>query len=314
MSQSTVLRRIVENVERVIVDKRYQIELTLIALLCRGHILIEDVPGVGKTSLASALARSLGCSFQRIQFTPDIMPADITGFSVFNPKTGEFDFRPGAILSQVVLADEINRTSPKTQSSLLEAMEEKQVTVDGKTYPIDEPFMVLATQNPVEYLGTYPLPEAQMDRFLMRISLGYPSLAEEMRMVARIGRGSVLQGLVPVASGGDIIALQQQVEGVHVEGSVCEYIISLVRHTRENPLSALGASPRASISLYKASQAWAMYSGRDYVLPDDVIEMIPHVVEHRVMITQEARLKKQTQKDIVGMAVEEVAAPVSRRW
>ena len=314
MNPNAVLERIVENVERVIVDKRYEIELTLITLLCRGHLLIEDVPGVGKTSLASALAKSLGCSFQRIQFTPDIMPADITGFSVFNPKTGDFDFRPGAILSQIVLADEINRTSPKTQSSLLEAMEEKQVTVDGKTYRIKEPFMVLATQNPVEYLGTYPLPEAQMDRFFMRISLGYPSLVEEMRMVARMSGQSPLRGLRPVAAGEDIAAIQQLVEQVHVDNSVNEYIVALVRHTRENPFVSLGASPRASISLYKAAQAWAMLGGRDYVLPDDVIQMCPHIMEHRLVLTQEGRLKKYAQKDIVQMAIEEVSAPVARRW
>ena len=314
MNKDAVLARIVENIERVIVDKRYQIELTLVTLLCKGHLLIEDVPGVGKTSLASALARSLSCSFQRIQFTPDIMPADITGFSVFNPKTGDFDFKPGAILSQIVLADEINRTSPKTQSSLLEAMEEKQVTVDGKTYRVKDPFMVLATQNPVEYLGTYPLPEAQMDRFLMRISLGYPGIVEEMRMLGRMSRGSPLHSLRTVATGEDMAALQQLAQEVHVENNVSEYIVALVRHTRENPLVSLGASPRASIGLYKAAQAWAMYSGRDYVLPDDVIEMAPHVLEHRIVLTQESRLKKQTQKDIVRSALDEVAAPIARRW
>ena len=314
MNQDAVLARIVENIERVIVDKRYQIELTLVTLLCKGHLLIEDVPGVGKTSLASALARSLSCSFQRIQFTPDIMPADITGFSVFNPKTGDFDFKPGAILSQIVLADEINRTSPKTQSSLLEAMEEKQVTVDGKTYRIKDPFMVLATQNPVEYLGTYPLPEAQMDRFLMRISLGYPGIVEEMRMLGRMSRGSPLHNLRTVATGEDMAALQQLAQEVHVENNVSEYIVALVRHTRENPFVSLGASPRASIGLYKAAQAWAMYSGRDYVLPDDVIEMAPHVLEHRIVLTQESRLKKQTQKDVVRSALDEVSAPIARRW
>ena len=314
MNHDNALGRIVESIERVIVDKRYQIELTLVTLLCRGHLLIEDVPGVGKTSLASALARSLGCSFQRIQFTPDIMPADITGFSVFNPKSGDFDFKPGAILSQIVLADEINRTSPKTQSSLLEAMEEKQVTVDGKTYRIKEPFMVLATQNPVEYLGTYPLPEAQMDRFLMRISLGYPGMVEEMRMIGRMGRGSPLHALRAVASGEEIVAVQQQAAQVHVENMVAEYIVALVRHTRENPFVSLGASPRASIGLYRASQAWALYSGRDYVLPDDVIEMAHHVLEHRIVLTQESRLKKLTQKEIVRMAIAEVSAPIARRW
>lgn len=310
MDYNLILKQIIANVERVIVDKRREIELTLMALLCRGHILIEDVPGVGKTSLAYALAKSLSCSFKRIQFTPDIMPADITGFSVFNPKTGDFEFRPGAILSQIVLADEINRTSPKTQSSLLEAMEEKQVTVDGTTYRIRDPFMVLATQNPVEHLGTYPLPEAQMDRFFMRISLGYPSPREEARMVTQIGRENPLHTLSPVASGPDIVALQKLVEQVHVDSRVVDYMIQLVTHTRENPYVALGASPRASIALYKGAQAWAFYNRRDFVLPDDVIRMAPHVLSHRIVLRQEGKLRKMTQQDVVSMALQEVAAPV----
>ena len=303
-----------DNVEKVIVDKRYEIELTLMTLLCKGHILIEDVPGVGKTSLASALAKSLNCSFKRIQFTPDIMPADITGFSVFNPKSGDFEYRGGAILSQVVLADEINRTSPKTQSSLLEAMEEKQVTVDGVTHRIPEPFIVLATQNPVEYLGTYPLPEAQMDRFFMRISLGYPSKVEEMRMISRFRQESPLRTLVPVATAQDVFELQQLTEQVHVDKRIYEYIVNLVRHTRENPYVALGASPRASISLYKAAQAWALYSGREYVLPDDVIGMSQHVVAHRIVMKQEGKLKKITQRNIVEMAVQSVPVPTVQGW
>ncbi|MDR2932969.1 MAG: MoxR family ATPase [Oscillospiraceae bacterium] len=307
------MARIIENIERVIVDKRREIELVLTALLCRGHILIEDVPGVGKTSIASALAKSLDCSFKRIQFTPDIMPADITGFSVYNPKTGDFEYRRGAILSHVVLADEINRTSPKTQSSLLEAMEENQVTVDGETYRIGEPFIVIATQNPVDYLGTYPLPEAQLDRFFMRISLGYPSLGEEMRMVSRFTGENPLADLTPVVSGGDIIALQEQVERVYVEPVVNEYIVSLVRHTRENAFLALGASPRASINLYRAAQARALYGGRDFVMPDDVVAMAPHVLTHRLVLSQEARLKKLTQADMVTMAVEAAKVPITRR-
>lgn len=312
MDQNSILKQIVANVEKVIIDKRYEIELTLVTLLCRGHILIEDVPGVGKTSLASALARSLNCSFRRIQFTPDIMPADITGFSVYNPKTGDFEYRRGAVLSNIVLADEINRTSPKTQSSLLEAMEEKQVTVDGTTYRIREPFIVLATQNPVEHLGTYPLPEAQMDRFFMRISLGYPSKTEEMKMVARFRQENPLHALEPVASGDSIVVLQQMAEQVHVDARLGEYIVSLVRHTRENPYVALGASPRASISLYKAAQAWALYHGRDYALPDDVVRMCPHVLTHRIVLKQEGKLKKITQPDIVSMALGAVQVPSVR--
>lgn len=310
MDHVTLLQRIVSNVEKVIVDKRFSIELILIALVCRGHVLIEDVPGVGKTSVASALARSLNCSFQRIQFTPDIMPSDITGFSVFNPKTGDFTYKRGLILHQVVLADEINRTSPKTQASLLEAMEEKQVTVDGKTYRMGEPFIVLATQNPVEFLGTYPLPEAQMDRFFMRLSLGYPSREEERRMTVRFGGENPLQKLQAVAAAEHIAALQKIVEQIHMDQRISAYIVDLVRHTRQNPFVALGASPRASISLYKASQAWAMFQGRNYVLPDDVIDMCPHVMAHRVMLSQEAKVKRVSQDEIVRMALQEVELPL----
>jgi len=302
--------QIVANVEKVIMDKRYAIELTLVTLLCKGHILIEDVPGVGKTSLASALARSLNCSFKRIQFTPDIMPSDITGFSAYNPKTGSLDYRPGAILSQVVLADEINRTSPKTQSSLLEAMEEKQVTVDGVTHKIKEPFIVLATQNPIEYLGTYPLPEAQMDRFFMRISIGYPSKLEEMKMIYRFKQESPLETLQAVATGEEILRLQGIAEQIHVDKRINEYIVNLVRHTRENQYVSLGASPRASINLYKASQAWALYSGRNYVLPDDVVRMSGHVLTHRIILGQEGKLKKITQEKVVQMALNSVKVPL----
>lgn len=308
------LRRIVENVERVIVDKRPAIELTLVTLLCKGHLLIEDVPGVGKTSLASSLARSLGCSFQRIQFTPDIMPSDITGFSAYNPKTGDFEYRPGAILSQVVLADEINRTSPKTQSSLLEAMEEKQVTVDGVTHKIREPFIVLATQNPIDFMGTYPLPEAQMDRFLMRISIGYPARAEEARIISRFGGENPLRSLNAVTSAEDVLLLQRLTGQVHVDSRIRDYIVSLVWHTRENPYVALGCSPRASINLYKAAQAWALYTGRDYVLPDDVIRMCPHVLAHRIVLKQEGKLKKVTQTEVVQAALDAVEVPVVDRY
>lgn len=310
MNQLSVLDRIIENVEKVIVDKRYAIELTLMALICRGHVLIEDVPGVGKTSLASALAKSLNCSFERIQFTPDIMPSDITGFSTFNPKTGEFEYKKGAILNQIVLADEINRTSPKTQSSLLEAMEERQVTVDGMTYGIDEPFIVLATQNPVEYMGTYPLPEAQMDRFFIRISLGYPSKHEEIDLISRVNGENPLRSLQAVASGYDIIRIQKAVQQIYVDRRVAEYIVNLIRYTRENEYAALGASPRASINLYKAAQAWALYNGRNYVIPDDVIRMSRHVLAHRIILKQEGKLKKITQNGIVDMALDSISIPV----
>ena len=310
MNNISVLKTIVDNVEKVIVGKRHSIELTLTALICRGHVLIEDIPGVGKTSLAFALAKSLNCSFKRVQFTPDIMPSDITGFSVFNPKTGDFEYKKGLVLSNVVLADEINRTSPKTQSSLLEAMEEKQVTVDGVTYKIDEPFIVLATQNPIEHLGTYPLPEAQMDRFFMRISLGYPGKEDEMNMIRRFGADSPLTTLEPVASGEDIIKLQNMVKDIHVDERVVGYIVDLVRHTRNNEIAALGASPRAALSLYRAAQAWALYNGRNYVIPDDVIEMSGYVLEHRIVIGQEGKLKQHTQKDVITQAVEKTKVPV----
>lgn len=314
MHRIAILKRIVDNVEHVIIDKREKIELALITLMCGGHILIEDVPGVGKTSLSSSMARSLSCSFNRIQFTPDIMPSDITGFSVFNPKMGEFEYREGAIMSQIVLADEINRTSPKTQSSLLEAMEEQQVTVDGMTYPLPQPFMVMATQNPIEHLGTYPLPEAQMDRFFMRISLGYPSRGEEVKLLTRFLRENPLDRLLPVATAANIIEIQALVEQIYVDTRISEYIVSLIRHTRTNPYVTLGSSPRGSISLYKASQAWALYNQRNYVLPDDVIYMAPHVLAHRVVLNQQAKLKKISQEDIIAMAIKSVSAPIVQNF
>lgn len=310
MDSVKTLKKIVLNIEKVIVGKRYAIELVLTSFICRGHVLIEDVPGVGKTSLASALAKSLECSFRRIQFTPDIMPSDITGFSAYNPKTGEFEYKKGVILSQVVLADEINRTSPKTQSSLLEAMEEKQVTVDGETYKIEEPFIVLATQNPIEYLGTYPLPEAQMDRFFMRLSLGYPDKADEMKMISRFKTENPLTELTAVTTGEEIIKVQEAVERVHVDFRINEYIVNIIRNTREDEFSALGASPRASINLSRAAQAWALYNGRDYVAPDDIIKLSEHVLAHRIVLKQEGKLKKITQRDIINRAVEKTAVPV----
>jgi MoxR-like ATPase len=269
-------------------------------------VLIEDVPGVGKTSLVSALARSVDGSFKRIQFTPDIMPSDITGFSAFNPKTGEFEYRQGAVMSQFVLADEINRTSPKTQSSLLEVMEENQVTVDGKTHAVPSPFIVLATQNPVEYLGTYPLPEAQLDRFFMKISLGYPSADEESRMLNRFKTGEPMKELAPQACGADIMDIQKLAEQIHVDRGINQYIVRLTQKTREQGEVTLGASPRASLCLYKAAQAWALYKEREYVIPDDVIKMAPHILEHRILMKQESKLKKMTALDIVNRVLEQV--------
>jgi len=304
------MKAIIGNVERVIVGKRYAVSLVMATLACRGHVLIEDVPGVGKTSLVAALAKSVNGSFKRIQFTPDIMPSDITGYSAFSPKTGEFEYRAGAVMSQFVLADEINRTSPKTQSSLLEVMEENTVTVDGETHAVPSPFIVLATQNPVEYLGTYALPEAQLDRFFMKITLGYPDDREESKMLDRFKGRNPLAELEPVAEGEDIIAIQALAEKVHADDSINQFVVAIARYTRQQEDVALGASPRASICLYKAAQAWALYNGRDYVIPDDVIQMAPHVLEHRILMKQEAAVKKVRVRDVIARALKEATGAV----
>lgn len=305
-----ILKNIINNVENVIVGKRYAIELAVITLICAGHVLIEDVPGVGKTSLVSALAKSINASFRRIQFTPDILPSDITGFSVYNQKTCDFEYRPGAIMSQIILADEINRTTPKTQASLLEVMEEYQVTVDGVTYKVPRPFMVLATQNPVEYLGTYPLPEAQIDRFFMKISIGYPSNAEESNIISRFQFSDPLENLLPVAESNDILALQEEIKNVHVDKTLNNYIVEIVAQTRKHPDVILGSSPRGSLSLFRASQAWAYYSGRDYVLPDDIKKMVFPVLSHRLILRQEAKLKKISPDEILNSIVGRINVPV----
>jgi len=305
-----ILGRIVDNIEKVIVGKRESVELLLVSLICSGHVLIEDVPGVGKTSLVAAMAKSIEASFKRIQFTPDILPSDITGFSVYNRKTGEFEFRPGAIMSQLILADEINRTSPKTQASLLEVMEEGQVTVDGNTYKVPKPFMVMATQNPVEYMGTFPLPEAQLDRFFMKISLGYPSANEESKILYRFNKSNPLETLEPVACSQDIINYQESIKNVHVDGSLSSYIVEIVSSTRRHPDVLLGASPRGSLALFRASQAWAFYNKRDYVIPDDIKKMVLPVLSHRVILKQEAKLKKITPVDILSSIVESIKVPV----
>jgi len=307
------MRAIISNVEKVIVGKRFAISLVMTTLACRGHVLIEDVPGVGKTSLVAALARSVNGSFKRIQFTPDIMPSDITGYSAFSPKTGEFEYRPGAVMSQFVLADEINRTSPKTQSSLLEVMEENQVTVDGLTYAVPTPFIVLATQNPVEYLGTYALPEAQLDRFFMKITLGYPDSREESRMLERFKGRHPMEELEPVASGDDIIRIQALAEQIHVDSEISEFIVAVASYTREQGDVQLGASPRASLCLFRAAQAWALFNERDYVVPDDVIHMAPHVLGHRILMKQEANVKKIRVQDIIFKALELAGNRISTR-
>lgn len=309
-----ILKNIVANVENVIVGKRYAVELAVISLVCNGHVLIEDVPGVGKTSLVSALAKSVNASFRRIQFTPDVLPSDITGFSIYNQKTCEFEYRPGAIMSHIILADEINRTSPKTQASLLEVMEEYQVTVDGITYKVPKPFMVLATQNPVEYLGTYPLPEAQIDRFFMKISIGYPTNAEESYILNKFQFSNPLEKLHPVAESSDIIALHEEIRNVHIDRTLSDYIVEIVSQTRKHQDVTLGSSPRGSLSLFRASQAWAFYNERDYVLPDDIKKMVIPVLSHRIMLKQEAKLKKINAEEILNSIVGKINVPVVSQY
>ncbi|MDY5219773.1 MAG: MoxR family ATPase [Eubacteriales bacterium] len=300
-----------QNVGKVIVGKESAVELMMIAVLCRGHVLIEDVPGVGKTTLASALARSLDCSFKRIQFTPDITPSDITGYSIVNFKTGELEYRPGMIMSQIVLADEINRTSPKTQSSLLEVMEEGQVSVDGTTYAMPEPFIVLATQNPVDFVGTYPLPEAQLDRFFMRVSIGYPTAEEETDILERFASGrKPMEELRPICTSSDILRLQQEVEGVHVSREVRAYISAIAAASRRTAALQLGVSTRAAISLLRASQARALLEGRDYVAPEDVQRMAEPVLAHRLVLSAEARMRNMTAERVLAGVLQSVQVPV----
>ena len=302
-----------QNVRRVIVGKEDAIELALIALLAKGHVLIEDVPGVGKTTLVAALARSLSCSFKRIQFTPDVMPSDITGFTMPSLQTGQMEFKPGAVMSQIVLADEINRTSPRTQSSLLEVMEEGQVTVDGITHPLPRPFMVLATQNPVDFVGTYPLPEAQMDRFFLRIRIGYPSVEEEMDVLARYsGTVSPLSTLQSICTAQDVVAMQEQVGTIYCSREALAYVANLTALTREHPQLALGASPRAGIALVRAAQACAVLSGRDYVLPDDIRRMAIPVLAHRLILTPEARVRRQNVEQLLSALIASTPVPGSR--
>ena len=300
-----------KNVGKVIVGKEDAVELMMIALLCRGHVLIEDVPGVGKTTLASALAHSLDCSFKRIQFTPDITPSDITGFSIANFKTGELEYRPGMIMSQVVLADEINRTSPKTQSSLLEVMEEGQVSVDGVTYEMPRPFIVLATQNPVDFVGTYPLPEAQLDRFFMRISIGYPTAEEEADILERYtGSARPMEELKPICTSQDILRLQQEVEKVYASREVRVYVSSIAAASRKSGALQLGVSTRAAISLVRAAQANALLEGRDYVKPDDVQKLAEPVLAHRLVLSPEARMRNMTAQRVLNNVLGSVQVPV----
>ncbi len=303
------VEKMADNIEKVLVGKRRAIMLTLITLLSDGHLLIEDVPGVGKTSLANALAKTIDSGFTRIQFTPDTLPSDVTGVSIYNMQTGKFEYSKGSVMNNIILADEINRTSPKTQASLLEAMEEGQVTVDGVTHKLEHPFMVIATQNPVDYLGTYNLPEAQLDRFLMRISIGYPEKHDEAHMLSIYVDNEPLTTLEPVVDGAVVEAMQKQIRTVQMHEDIRSYIVEIIGATRKNANLSLGASPRASIALARAAQAHAAVYGRDYVIPDDVRSMAGPVLQHRFVLTPEARLSKQTPKTVLDEILQRIPAP-----
>jgi MoxR-like ATPase len=307
---ATTVRRIRENIQQVIVGKDETIHLLLVAVLCEGHMLLEDVPGTGKTTLARALATSLGCTFRRMQFTPDLLPTDVTGLSWFNQKAQEFEFRPGPIMTQVLLADEINRATPRTQSALLEAMQERQVTADGVTRPLPRPFLVMATQNPIELEGTFPLPEAQLDRFMLRVPIGYPSQAEENTILDRFRASDPMAELQPVTSPEEIVALQAERRQVRVEDTVRDYIVRVARATCQNTEIELGASPRASLALYQASQAWAAIHGRDFILPDDIKKLAPYILCHRMIISPQAQLRGRKSTELVSDIVASVPVPV----
>jgi MoxR-like ATPase len=302
--------RLLGNLEKVIIGKRQQLILTLVSYLCEGHILLEDVPGVAKTMLARALARSVGCTFKRVQCTPDLLPTDVTGVSVFNQKTAEFEFRPGPLFAQTVLADEINRATPRTQSALLEAMAERRVTVDGQSYSLKPPFLVIATQNPIDHEGTFPLPEAQLDRFLIRLSLGYPTLEEEAKLLQRLQKSHPIDDLPAMTSAAEITACQEAVRDVHVDPKVLKYLLEIVHQTRHHDDIHLGGSPRASIALFRTAQALAAIGGRNFVLPDDVKRMAQPVLGHRLILRPESRLRKVTPAAIINEVVGEVSVPV----
>jgi len=307
---SRLATAVMENVRRVIVGKETVVELVLVALLCEGHILLEDVPGLGKTTLAKAIGRSLDCTVKRIQFTPDLIPADVIGINYYNQRTGEFEFRPGPIDAQIVLADEINRATPRTQSALLEAMEERQISVEGVTLHLPRPFLVLATQNPIELEGTFPLPEAQLDRFLLRLKIGYPDATEERAIIDRFEEANPLEALQPVASAEQLMTCAAALSRVRVEGAVRDYIVRLTQATRGHPGLELGASPRASLALFRGARALAAIRGRAYVLPDDVKALAPHVLPHRLLLSSSARLRGRDASAIVADLLATVPAPV----
>jgi MoxR-like ATPase len=309
---ATAVQRVVANVERVIVGKAEPVAFSLIAVICDGHVLIEDVPGVGKTVLTKAIARSIGCTFKRIQFTPDLLPSDVTGVSIYNQKSSNFEFRPGPIMAQIVLADEINRATPKTQSALLEAMEESQVTVDGVSYRLPEPFMVMATQNPIEYEGTFPLPEAQLDRFMMNISLGYPKAVDEMNILDSHQHHHPLEDLAQIMTAEELLLIQRQVRSIHVDPSIREYIVAIANATRSHASIYLGASPRGSLALFRASQALAGMRGRGYVIPDDVKLLAKPTLAHRLIVTPSARVRSITSTAVLEEILQTV--PVPNAW
>ncbi|MBR7797481.1 MAG: AAA family ATPase [Bacillota bacterium] len=308
------IEKVLTNINKVMIGKEDAAVLSLVALLAQGHVLLEDVPGVGKTMLVKTLAKSLDCDFRRIQFTPDLLPSDVTGVSIYNPKTLEFEFRGGPILGNIILADEINRTSPKTQSSLLESMEEKNVTVDGKTIALASPFFVMATQNPIEYEGTYPLPEAQLDRFILKLKMGYPTFGEELEMLERNAREQPIESIEAVLTREELKGIQEEVTNVYVDKNVQHYIINLISSTRSNPSIYLGVSPRGSIALMKAAKAYAYIMERDYVLPDDVKFLAPYVLAHRIILTSEAKYDGVTADDIISSIVKSTHVPIRKEF
>ncbi|MDC3414216.1 MoxR family ATPase [Aquibacillus sp. 3ASR75-11] len=317
MAQQTFLynskiSQVLKNINQVMVGKEEPATLSLVALLAGGHVLLEDVPGVGKTMLVRTIAKSLDCDFKRIQFTPDLLPSDVTGVSIYNPKEMEFEFRAGPIFGNIVLADEINRTSPKTQSSLLEGMEEMSVTVDGATIPLKQPFFVMATQNPIEYEGTYPLPEAQLDRFLLKLKMGYPNANDEIKMLDKTSKQHPIQSIDAVMTKEELIGVQEQVKEVYIEQNVKRYIVDLVTSTRSHPLIYLGVSPRGSIAMMKAAKAYAFIHDRDYVLPDDVKFLAPYVLSHRIILTSEANFEGATNDSIIREIVDKLSIPVRK--